>query len=138
MCLCPSARPVAIVFARSAGSEAMYCAGVLTFDGGFMDSSSSRTKCITERFGANQESIPGDMRVSRHLSIRCACLGLMAIGENRTTTRGLDLTGQVGFHQHGAAYQPMGMVQTTVQKGSPFGKDRSPPTGTYSFFLHEA
>jgi hypothetical protein len=24
----------------------MYCAGVLTFDGGFMDSSSSRTKCI--------------------------------------------------------------------------------------------
>ena len=62
----------------------------------------------------------------------------MAIGENRTTTRGLDLTGQVGFHQHGAAYQPMGMVQTTVQKGSPFGKDRSPPTGTFSFFLHEA
>jgi hypothetical protein len=27
----------------------MYCAGVLTFDGGFMDSSSSRTKCVTER-----------------------------------------------------------------------------------------
>jgi uncharacterized protein len=27
----------------------MYCAGVLTFDGGFMDSSSSRTKCIIER-----------------------------------------------------------------------------------------
>jgi len=49
MCLFTSARTVAIVFARSAGSEAMYCAGVLTFDGGFMDSSSSRTKCITER-----------------------------------------------------------------------------------------
>src|ERR1700682_807154 len=49
MCLLTSARTVAIVFARSAGSEAMYCADVLTFDGGFMDSSSSRTKCITER-----------------------------------------------------------------------------------------
>src|SRR5262249_50446770 len=49
MCLFTSARTVAIVFARSAGSEAVYCAGVLTFDGGFMDSSSSRTKCITER-----------------------------------------------------------------------------------------
>ena len=35
-----SARTVAIVFARSAGSEAMYCAGVVTLDGGFMDSSS--------------------------------------------------------------------------------------------------
>src|SRR5215472_7501797 len=45
MCLFTSARTVAIVFARSAGSEAMYCAGVLTFDGGFMDSSSFRTKC---------------------------------------------------------------------------------------------
>src|SRR5438105_8569201 len=43
MCLFTSARTVAIVLARSAGSEAMYCAGVLTFDGGFMDSSSSRT-----------------------------------------------------------------------------------------------
>src|SRR6516225_8980704 len=40
MCLFTSARTVAIVFARSGGSEAMYCAGVLTFDGGFMDSSS--------------------------------------------------------------------------------------------------
>jgi hypothetical protein len=49
MCLFTSARTVAIVFARSAGSEAIYCAGVLTFDGGFMDSSSSRTKSITER-----------------------------------------------------------------------------------------
>jgi hypothetical protein len=49
MCLFTSARTVAIVFARSAGSEAMYCAGVLRFDGGFMDSSSSRTKCITGR-----------------------------------------------------------------------------------------
>src|SRR6478609_2372870 len=47
MCLFTSARTVAIVFTRSAGSEAMYCAGVLTFDGGFMDSSSSQTKCIT-------------------------------------------------------------------------------------------
>src|SRR3954447_4104499 len=50
MCLFTSARTVAIVFARSAGSEAMYCAGVLTFGGGFMDSSSSRTKCITGTF----------------------------------------------------------------------------------------
>src|SRR5215469_7466235 len=48
MCLFTTARTVAIVFARSAGSESMYCAGVLTFDGGFMDSSSSRTKCVTE------------------------------------------------------------------------------------------
>src|SRR4249919_3141410 len=50
MCLFTTARTFAIVFARSAGSEAMYCAGVVTFDGGFMDSSSSRTKCTTERF----------------------------------------------------------------------------------------
>jgi hypothetical protein len=32
----------------------MYCPGVLTFDGGFMDSSFSRTKCITERLKTNQ------------------------------------------------------------------------------------
>src|SRR6516162_1628838 len=50
MCLFTSARTVAMVFARSAGSEAMYCAGVLTFDGGFMDLSSSRTKCVAETF----------------------------------------------------------------------------------------
>src|SRR5260370_38056147 len=49
MCLFTSARTVAIVFPRSAGSAAMYCAGVLTFDGGFMDSSASRTKCVTDR-----------------------------------------------------------------------------------------
>src|SRR5436190_19928073 len=36
MCLFTNARTVVIVFARSAGSEAMYCAGVLTFGGGFM------------------------------------------------------------------------------------------------------
>src|SRR6516164_5109418 len=39
-------------------SEAMYCAGVLTFDGGFMDSSSSRTKCITERLKTSQRQGP--------------------------------------------------------------------------------
>src|SRR5262245_18976382 len=39
MCSFTKARIVAIVFARSVGSAAMYCAGVLTFDGGFMDSS---------------------------------------------------------------------------------------------------
>src|SRR3954453_17436563 len=55
MCLFTSARTVAIVFARSAGSEAMYCAGVLTFDGGFMDSSSfpnevyHRTSSLSEK-----------------------------------------------------------------------------------------
>ena len=38
MYLFTSERTVAIVFARSAGSEAMYCADVLTFKGGFMDS----------------------------------------------------------------------------------------------------
>src|SRR6266850_2727025 len=54
MCLFTSARTVAMVFARSAGSEAMYCAGVLTFDGGFMDSSSSRAKCITEGLKTSQ------------------------------------------------------------------------------------
>src|SRR3974390_735782 len=48
MCLFTNARIVAIVFARSAGSEAMYCAGVLTFDVGCMDSGSPRTECITE------------------------------------------------------------------------------------------
>jgi hypothetical protein len=33
----------------------MYCAGVLTFDGGFMDSSSSRTKFVTERLKTSQQ-----------------------------------------------------------------------------------
>src|SRR5208337_620855 len=59
MCLFTSARTVEIVFARSAGSEAMYCAGVLTFDGGFMDSSSSRTKCISERLKTSQRQEAG-------------------------------------------------------------------------------
>src|SRR5260221_12738177 len=54
MCLFTRARTVAIVFARSAGSEAMYCAGVLTFDAGFMNSSSSRPKCITEHLKSSQ------------------------------------------------------------------------------------
>jgi hypothetical protein len=54
MCLFTIARTVAIVFARSAGSEAMYWAGVLTFDGGFMDSSFSPTKCITQRLKTSQ------------------------------------------------------------------------------------
>ena len=35
----------------------MYCAGVLTFDGGFMDSSSSRTECITERLKTSHRQI---------------------------------------------------------------------------------
>src|SRR5689334_15386446 len=39
MCLLTNARTVAIVFARSAGSEATYCAGVLTCAAGFMVSS---------------------------------------------------------------------------------------------------
>src|SRR5215470_16928713 len=47
MCLFTSARTVAMVFARSAGSEAMYCAGVLTFDAGFMGSSSSQRSVST-------------------------------------------------------------------------------------------
>src|SRR5262249_23686779 len=54
MCLFTSARTVAIVFARSAGSDAMYCAVGLTFDDGFMDLSSSRTMCITERLKTSQ------------------------------------------------------------------------------------
>src|SRR5258708_39500304 len=32
----------------------MYCDGVLTYDGGFTDSPSSRTKCITERLKTSQ------------------------------------------------------------------------------------
>src|ERR1700704_5633304 len=64
MCLFTSARTVAVVFARSAGSEAMYCAGVLTFDGGFMDSSSSRTKCVTERLETSQRQGLGVSRKS--------------------------------------------------------------------------
>src|SRR6516225_6849343 len=44
MCLFTSARTAAIVFARSAGSEAMYCAGVVTFDAGFMDLLSFRSE----------------------------------------------------------------------------------------------
>src|SRR5579859_2516623 len=67
MCLFTIARTVAIVFARSAGSEAMYCAGVLTFDGGFMDSSSSRTKCISERFFRTH---PARLRRFRRLALR--------------------------------------------------------------------
>src|SRR5215469_15192367 len=66
MCLFTSARTVAIVFARSAGSEAMYCAGVLTFDGGFMNSSSSRTKAclhyIVERPDRNSTKPPNFFR----------------------------------------------------------------------------
>src|SRR6185312_14991154 len=54
MCLFTNARTVAIVFARSAGSEAMYCAGVLTFAAGFINSSFSATKCITERLKTSQ------------------------------------------------------------------------------------
>src|SRR5579859_5479830 len=57
MCLFTSARTVAIVFARSAGSDAMYCAGVLTFAAGFMDSSFSRTKCISELLKTNQRAL---------------------------------------------------------------------------------
>src|ERR1700722_10160940 len=52
MCWFTSPRTVAMVFARSVGSEAMYCAGVLTLDGGFMNSSSSPAKCITEHLTA--------------------------------------------------------------------------------------
>src|SRR3974377_95181 len=54
MCLFTSARTVEIVFARSAGGEAMYWGWGLTFDGGFMDSASSRTECITEHLKASQ------------------------------------------------------------------------------------
>ena len=70
-----SARTVAIVFARSAGSEAMYCAGVLTFDGGFMDASSSRTKCVTEclktsqRQGCEYRVSPSHAQARRLLSV---------------------------------------------------------------------
>src|SRR5712664_4660212 len=73
MCLFTSARTVAILFARSAGSEAMYCAGVLTFDAGFMDSSSSRTKCVTERLKTSQRQglwTDGDRR-EVSLSLKC-------------------------------------------------------------------
>src|SRR5260370_1637339 len=73
MCVFTSARTVAIVFARSAGSEAMYCAGVLTFDGGFMDSSSSPTKCVTDRLKTSQRQGPrtdGDRR-EVSLSLKC-------------------------------------------------------------------
>jgi hypothetical protein len=58
--------------------------------------------------------------------------GRMARSRSIGTKLTPDEERQVGFHQHGAAYQPMGMVQI------PLGKDRSPPAGTYSFFLHEA
>src|SRR5712664_4640827 len=73
MYLFTSARTVAILFARSAGSEAMYCAGVLTFDGGFMDSSSSRTKCVTDRLETSQRQglwTDGDRR-EVSLSLKC-------------------------------------------------------------------
>ena len=52
-----SARTVAIVFARSAESEAMYCAGVLTFDGGFMDFVVFSMKCVTERLNTSQQGL---------------------------------------------------------------------------------
>src|SRR5262249_23945266 len=68
MCLFTSARTVAIVFARSAGSEAMYCAGVLTVDGGFMDSVSSRTECIPERLKTSQAA--GAVSIAYVLAVR--------------------------------------------------------------------
>jgi hypothetical protein len=54
----------------------MYCAGVLTFDGGFMDSSCSRTKCITERLKTSQRQgceyrvSPRRAQARRLLSVR--------------------------------------------------------------------
>ena len=51
-------RTVAIVFARPSGSEAMYCAGVLTFEGGFMDSSSSRNEVYHRTFGNQPTAEP--------------------------------------------------------------------------------
>src|SRR5579863_1886896 len=50
MCLFTNARTVAIVFPRSAGSEAMYCAGVFTFAAGFMDSSPVPTEVYHRTF----------------------------------------------------------------------------------------
>src|SRR5215472_15619380 len=77
MCLFTSARTAAIVFARSAGSEAMYCAGVLTFDGGFMDWSSSRTKCNTEGVKSSQRQL------------RCNMVSAMLTEKERETALGL-------------------------------------------------
>src|SRR6266403_5359190 len=73
MCWFTSARTVVMVFARSAGSAAMYCAGVLTFDAGFMDSSSSQTKCVTGRLKTSQRQglwTDGDRR-EVSLSLKC-------------------------------------------------------------------
>src|SRR5258706_310289 len=80
MCSFTSARTVAIVLARSAGREAMYCAGVLTFADGFIDSSSFRTKCVTERLKqprsasspTEQSRSAGFQRVTKHrLQVAC-------------------------------------------------------------------
>src|SRR5258707_719352 len=61
MCLFTSARTVAIAFVRSAGSEAMYCAGVLTFDAGFTDSLNSSLP--------NSEPVTSDIRRYRTLFV---------------------------------------------------------------------
>src|SRR6266481_9112919 len=78
MCLFTSARTVAIVFARSAGSAAMYCAGVLTFDGGFMDSSSSPTKCVTDRLKTSQRQGPRTDGDRREVSLSLKCPVIMS------------------------------------------------------------
>src|SRR5882672_4863417 len=93
MCLFTSARTVAIVFARSAGSEAMYCAGVLTFDGGFMDSSSSRTKCITERFENQPAAEAVRKRTFRTAHPQCPWLRLLCCRQWLNLVHGDELRG---------------------------------------------
>jgi hypothetical protein len=60
----------------------MYCAGVLTFDGGFMGSSSSRTKCVTDRCrpasgsGCEYRVSPGRAQAGHAQAMRIRMRGL--------------------------------------------------------------
>ena len=80
----------------------MYCAGVLTFDGGFMDSPSSRTKCITERVKTSQRqglgvsrkpgAVQGDRAYwSRARHARLAAQGIVAVAAKPGSPHGSGL-----------------------------------------------
>src|ERR1700722_1988484 len=70
MCRFTNARTVAIVFARSAGNEAMYCAGVLTFAAGFIISSSPQTQCITEHSRIGPQPVVAPLSAGRAFSLQ--------------------------------------------------------------------
>src|SRR5256885_6283688 len=93
MYLFTSARTDAIVFARSAGSEAMYCAGVLTFDGGFMGPAAFPNPRYTgsEAMEAHRHretnSVPLCLCVSVSLCLRVRCARSITFGDDESPRR---------------------------------------------------